>query len=739
MKLSLSIIALLLLFVEARGKEIKEILLLQSYHTGYQWTDDITRGVMDGIGPKDETRVFVEYMDYKRFQNKATFYELENLYKFKYSELDIDGIICADNYAFEFFLEKGDSIWNKNIPVTVCGVNNIELFEYDAERIKGVKEDIDVRNTLNTIFLLQPNIDSLIIISDQTLSGKIFLNQFLDRLKRYNQRIPYQILDGSSYEEIRDTLKKIVPDHKAIILLSLYSNKYQVPVEMKDVGKELLEDINIPIYSFWNFLLGDFIVGGSLISGYDQGYEVASILKEKIENPDKHFEDLINTKHNLTFDFNLIKKYHLKYTNLPSRAIFLNKHIPFYVRFKKQLLYFLSTLIVLIGIIFLLMTNIIRRKNVELKLMESEERLELALNGANEGLWDIQLRSKNIVYNNNFATLLGYPSASELKIGITNWRQLFRPDDIPQIKEALLLHLHGAIPIFKLEIQMYTQSGTLRYFSINGKITERDLNDKPVRITGIIMDISAQKEFETRLKIAKDKAEESDRLKSSFLANMSHEIRTPMNAILGFSDILMCQDLNAEEKTSYLAQIKNSGENLLHIINDIVDISKIESGQLMIRKEKFDLNHLLNNIQFAGNALIKARNKPISLIIDKNIKETPHYIYSDPYRLEQIILNLVSNAVKFTHDGGIVLKYVNGENNMLTISVSDTGEGITPEDQLIIFERFRQAEKSSKKLLSGTGLGLSITKSLVHLLGGEISVESKPNHGSVFTFTIPSA
>ena len=738
MRLIITFILLTLTFAHLQGKKTKEILLLNSYHTGFQWTDDLTRGVIDGIGSGDETRVFVEYMDFKRFQNKAYFYELVNLYKFKYSELEFDGIICADNYAFEFFLENGDEIWAKDIPVMVCGVNNIEKKKYDTNRFKAVKEGIDVQNTLAALFKLQPQTDTLIVISDQTLTGKIFLNLFNECIEKLSTTIPYKIIDGSNYETTQRKLKEISFENKAIILLSLYSTKQNVPIEMKYIGKELLKNIDIPIYSFWNFLLDDFIIGGSLISAYDHGHMTAELMNKRIESPQEHIPNYTKTKHNLTFDFNLIKKYNLNYESLPEYTNFDNKQTPFYIRFKKQLIYFLTTLIILFIIILLLMTNIIRRKNVELKLIESEERLELALNGANEGLWDIQLRNKKIVFNNNFATLLGYESPNAMNINMRNWQKLFRAEDIHKIRRTLILHLKGITPILKLDIQIFNRQGILQYFLINGKITERNLNNIPMRLTGIIMNISAQKEFESQLKIAKNKAIESDRLKSSFLANMSHEIRTPMNAILGFSDILMCQDLSIDEKEDYLAQIKNSGENLLHIINDIVDISKIESGQLTIRNEKFDLNHLLKNVEYAGNALIKSKNKTITLTTECNNINTPKYINSDPFRLEQVLLNLISNAVKFTHKGGIILKYNTEPDGTFTFSVSDSGEGISLEDQPIIFERFRQVEQSSTTLQSGTGLGLSITKSLVHMLGGKISVASEINKGSIFTFTIPS-
>ncbi len=714
----------------------KDILLLNSYHTGFKWTEGITTGVLEAAIPKEEYRVFVEYMDYKRFQHKDYFYELSTLYKYKYGDTQIDGIICADNYAFDFFLVNGDNIWNNQIPVSICGVNNIETYEYDHQRITGIKETIDFLGTLKLAQQLQPDLDTFIVISDNTLSGNIFLNQFQNKIKQLSKPTSYIIYDGSDYDALKTKLENTNPKNKAIILLSLYSHKNNIPMEMIDIGKELTHNLNIPIYSFWNFLLGDFIVGGSLLSPYDQGYQAANLIIDQINNPQNSQRELLPSTYDLTVDFKLIQNLQLDESKIPSNAIIINKETPFYIRFKQELIFFLSTLIVLVSIIMFLINNIIKRKKTELKLIESEKRLELAINSANEGLWDILLPERKTIYNKNLANLFGYKHEHELDISVYNWRSYFPQEELLQIKEAFLIHTKGITPYFKIETPIFQKDGTLRHVALHGKVTER-IDSKPSRITGVIMDISAQKEFETQLKIAKDKAEESDRLKSSFLANMSHEIRTPMNAILGFSDILMSQELSAKEMGSYLLQIKNSGENLLNIINDIVDISKIESGQLTIRKEKFNLNELLNNIESSTRVLIKTKNKSISAkFIKESVNET-FLFYCDPFRLEQILLNLISNAVKFTQKGGIVVQYAN-HNTYLKFTVKDTGEGISEKDQEIIFERFRQAENSSRKLLSGTGLGLSITKSLVELLGGKIVVSSKVNKGSTFTVYLPT-
>ncbi len=734
MKFLLLLFTILFNINNIRANEIKEVLLLNSYHPGFQWTDDITKGVLDGIGDLSSNRVFVEYMDFKRFPKKDYINEITQFYLKKYNNIKLDGIICADNFAFEYFLSHGDSIWDRNIPVSVCGVNNIEEFDYDKDRIKVVKEELDIKNTLNNAFLLNPNTDTLIVISDHTLSGEIFLSQFLNGLATYYPEFPYVIIDASNYESIERKLAHLKKENKIIILLSLYSNKYDIPIEMKYLGMDLLSNIDIPIYSFWEFLLGDFIVGGSIINSYNQGYDAAKLLSQRLNNPDVRLSDYTPCKHNYQYDFIQIEKYNLDYKKLPKNTTFINRIEPFYIKHKKKLIFYISILSILIILNILLITNSIRRRRIQNKLTESEKRLELALESANEGFWDISLKNKKVVINKKFSDLLGYNSPDEIKIDITNWQEFIYPKDLKRIYKNWKKYSSGKTSLFKAEARIYLKSKRLKWFSIHGKITDKDNENNTLRLTGVLMDISEQKSFEIKLKKAKEKAEESDKLKSRFLANMSHEIRTPMNAILGFSDILLYQDLESFEQSGYLDQIKTSGENLLNIINDIVDISKIESDQLQIRNEKFELERVLKHISYSVEALIKSKKKEISFKIIN--KDNSLVLNTDPFRMEQVLLNLLSNAVKFTNEGEIRLQIEVIDKTVLLIKVIDTGEGIAPEDIDIIFERFRQAERTTK-INAGTGLGLSITRSLIELMGGFISVKSQLNKGSVFTISLP--
>jgi CheY-like chemotaxis protein/nitrogen-specific signal transduction histidine kinase len=238
------------------------------------------------------------------------------------------------------------------------------------------------------------------------------------------------------------------------------------------------------------------------------------------------------------------------------------------------------------------------------------------------------------------------------------------------------------------------------------------------------------------LQKAKFKAEESDRLKTAFLANMSHEIRTPMNAIIGFSDLLNAELPADSVLTEYIIQIQNSGRLLIKIIDDILDIAKIEAGELNVAIEKCEINSLLDDLHQHYNGIVRINNLPIEITLRKD-SSVPVYFHSDPYRIRQIINNLINNAIKFTSEGSIEFGY-RIENETVCFFVKDTGIGIPAAKQDIVFERFRQVDESMTRKYGGTGLGLSIVKNLVGLLDGNIHLSSEEGRGSEFTFTIPA-
>ncbi|MFO8000114.1 MAG: ATP-binding protein [Marinilabilia sp.] len=721
--------------MKAEDESFQNILLLNSYHSTFKWTSDITRGVLDEFADPGKYRVFVEHLDAKRFQNEKLTKDFSVVFARKYDFTNIDGVIISDNKAFDFFLEHGDEIWG-DVPVAFCGNNNIPDYDVDTTRFKGVDEQVNIDSTLQVIKTLQPGLEKLIVISDSTQSGTIFSRQFREVAEKNHPDLPYRLVNARTPSQLADTLQSICPEKKAIYLLSLYIDRNGITREMVREAGLIKDNCPAPVYSNWNFLFDDFMMGGVVIRGYDQGREAARILKELLKG-DHDRPWLTPPRETLAFDYKQLNKETINNKSLTSKALLINKPEDFFDQFRREMLIAFLILVVLISIIIILLRIINQKRRIEKKLIKSESRLEMALEGANEGLWDADLMSGKIFLSQQFAKLLHYDTPGEIDFNTENYANLFHPEDRSQIPEAFQMHKNGNTPLFICEARIRKKSGHFNWFSIHGKITERDTAKRPLRMTGTITDIQAQKEFENQLKMSKEQAEEGDRLKSAFLANMSHEIRTPMNAILGFTDLLMNDFIDTPDYDQYLGMIKNSGENLLNLINDIIDISKIESGQLKIQCEHVDVHEILEKLENIAQNLINQKNKKLRFRVTHDVPDKQFYIHTDPYRLQQILLNLITNAIKFTDTGEIEVGYKLHDQRTLIFFVKDTGKGIAPAHKNIIFERFRQIDETSIKNQGGTGLGLAITKSLVTMMNGEIWLQSEREKGAVFSFSLP--
>lgn len=715
---------------------LTDILLINSYHYTFKWTNDITNAVVKELPEADDYRISIEYLDTKRF----SFQRQEVLYveylKEKYRTLDIKGIICSDNDAFEFVLKQGKEIWG-DVPVTFCGVN--ELFKYDINSTNyfGVEEEIAIAQTLELILTLQPDLKELIVVSDSTLNGILFADQFLRAARAINFPVDYDLIYATSVELLGETLKEVDPEKRAILLLSLYLPRNGAVKDMILEADFLKSCLDVPVYGTWDFLFGGFILGGVINTGEEQGRLAAQLLKRKLAGETFPPGYLVKPTQTMVVDYNKLKYYNIDLSLVPKNALVLHEPENYFRKYRQEILIVCSVLGFLIVINIILLRLLNEKRIAEAKLRKSEERLELALDGANVGLWDIDLENKAVYINKWVSGLLGYGDSGIAHVTIGDWIKTCHPDDLGQVNEVLHMHLSGKVHDFNTEARLQTSSGEYKWFSLHGKVVEVDQNSTPRRMIGLMLDIDMQKQFEEQLRIAKEKAEESDRLKSSFLANVSHEIRTPMNAILGFSDILLDASIQKEDSLKFLSLIRSSGESLLALINDIIDISKIESGQFNVVIGKFDLHLLFDKISHIASTLINTYNRDIELIIEKGVDQASLFIESDQYRLEQIINNLISNAIKFTSRGHVILSYTIPDNNTLEIRVTDTGRGISKEDQGVIFERFRQINPDPKINIGGTGLGLAISKSITELLGGTICVDSAPDQGATFRVRIP--
>ncbi|WP_421918035.1 PAS domain S-box protein [Marinifilum sp.] len=376
------------------------------------------------------------------------------------------------------------------------------------------------------------------------------------------------------------------------------------------------------------------------------------------------------------------------------------------------------------------------RKNAIQQIYNERARLETILETVPEMIWLKDCKGKYLNCNKNFADFIGVKEES--LIGHSD-------HDIYKGKEIADFY-------YKKDLEVIESGSTIRFVNIaNSARSDKEILTETIKtpmydskgeivgVLGVSRDITEIKKAEEELRQAKEKAEESDKLKSIFLANMSHEIRTPMNAIMGFTELIIDSDIEQVERMQYVNIIQQSGSRLLQIIDDIVDLSKLEMNQIAIKKSDFNLVDLIKeSIDInKNNELIKTKPN-LKLAFKVNPMLADLKLYSDGNRIQQILDNLIDNSIKFSESGTVEVGcnlIKEDERHFVEVYVKDEGIGIPEDRHEIIFERFRQGDE--EHFIDGTGLGLSICKGLVDLLGGKIRFESEFEIGSTFYFTIP--
>lgn len=375
--------------------------------------------------------------------------------------------------------------------------------------------------------------------------------------------------------------------------------------------------------------------------------------------------------------------------------------------------------------------DITDRKRAEQALRESEQRQSLALEAADQGLWDLNLTEGTAYVNERYAAMLGY-QREELPSGIEGPFALMHPDDKDRVRQQAIDYVEGRRPDYRVEFRLRHADGSWRWILSQGQLVERATDGAPVRMVGTHIDVTEQREFEERLRVAKEAAESATRAKSEFLAMMSHEIRTPLNGVLGMTSLLLETELT-EDQREFVSTIRVSGDALLRIINDILDFSRIEANRLELEKIDFDLHSVVRNALDLNIERAYQKGLELHAYIDPGV---PARVAGDPGRVRQILLNYLSNALKFTSTGSVHLRvFSEADSGLIRFCVTDTGIGVPDEQKARLFSPFTQADSSTTRRYGGTGLGLAICRRLAGLMDGEAGFDSQVGVGSTFWFT----
>ena len=377
-----------------------------------------------------------------------------------------------------------------------------------------------------------------------------------------------------------------------------------------------------------------------------------------------------------------------------------------------------------------------KRSAAEIALTEREEIFRLAVEGTQDGVFDWNIKRDEVYFSDQYIAMLGY-EPEEFSGTFDDFLDKLHPEEKDNVMEYVDLYLEGQLSEYSNTFRMKHKSGRWIWINARGKLV-KDKFGKAIRMVGAHTDVSAAKEYELRWQESKNKAEEANRAKSDFLAHMSHEIRTPLTVISGVAEVLdKDKDSMGEKHRSLVRVLYSSAATLKDIISFVLDFSKIESGEMELEEEVFDLRQAFEHLISIKS--VKAAEKNLEFTFDfESVKNLQ--FYGDSVRLRQILLNLIGNAIKFTDKGYVRVTAKTRKKDgvsVLLVKVEDTGIGIKKEHIGIIFERFKQADSSVSRRFGGTGLGLPISRRLANLMGGDIQVESKPGKGSTFSLILP--
>lgn len=663
-----------------------------------------------------------------------------------------DIILVNDDQA-TYTLMKCGHPFVKKVPVVFSGVNfpNWDLLE-KYPNVTGSWDKIDYKENLRLIDQ-QMGKSRIYINYDKTSLGQLAFRELIKAVDtsryvlNYNQ-LAFQLndpdfkVDSMTFRtEMR--MKAIRPSKNVIHFMPF----------RKANGEFLLSNINgtYPYCVFFNirydytsaglskmFVTPSFtavreifninveVLGGYFCSNRIQAAEQARLAAKILSGTPVSSVPIVESPKEYLYDWGEMQRLGISKEEVPTNVHIIN--MPISERYKIGVFIASSLgvilLLALIGYLFYLYWREARRRKAVLaNLKQEKEHLSLALEGGNIFAWKLQ--SGTFRFDNEF---FSYVNISPREIPLDELYEMVHPDDRQSLRSLIDFICTGTISHHILQYRCDFNGKGYQWWEFRYGSLE-DANDGYV-INGLCLNIQNIKDTEEVLISAREKAEESDRMKSAFLANMSHEIRTPLNAIVGFSNLMNSEEvLEPEEREQFVKLINTNSDLLLKLINDILDLSRMESGKMSFVFDRHDLNVLINEIYCTFQLMM-----PEGVELRMRVPEIPVVVAVDPYRLKQVLSNFINNAIKFTTSGYIeVGYYFCTKGDCLHIYVEDTGIGIPEEKQKQVFDRFCKLDEFAQ----GTGLGLAICQVIAQRFGGEIQLKSEYGKGSRFTLTLP--
>jgi two-component system cell cycle sensor histidine kinase/response regulator CckA len=714
------------------GQEAKEVFVLHSYHQGYPFTDNETRGIFDALGKSDiKIETYVTYMDTKRIPVTSQYFaQIKELIKKGYKGVRFHAVLVCDNDALDFMRKYRDELFPE-VPVVFTGINDFNERMLDGRKdITGITENADYAGTIRIALKLRPATKNIVVVTDDTTTGKAHRAEIEKIRPDFPQSLgfTYLSLADTTLNELAQKLSKLNSDN-IVLLVQHFVDKNGISYSVQEGTVLLAKSSSVPVFVTTDSRMGLGVLGGHLIGGYFQGETAAQVVLQILRGADvSSIPIVLESPNRYLFDYRVMQRFNIAESDLPQESILVNKPVSILDEYRPYLIIVFCAFIVLSGILVYLLLEIRKRKKIEGELRESQIKYSRLIDTANEGVWAIDENKKTTFVNPRMAQMLGYDP--EEMIGQTVDSFLFQ-EDLADHAERMIKRCHGESEIYE---RRFRKKDGQPLWAINSAAPLMSTTGQFQGAFAMVTDVSERRNLENQLR-------QSQKMESiGILAGgIAHDFNNILSAIIGYGNLVLMKMAKDEPQRLNIEYMLEASDRAAHLTKDLLLFSRKQIGE----RKPIDLNDIIRKVE---NFLKRVIGEDIEC--RKILGDEVFPILGDQHQIEQVFVNLATNARDAMPKGGIftittdsvklddeffaVQGHCKPGKYVLAI-ISDTGQGIEERTRQHIFDPFF----TTKGVGKGTGLGLAVVYGIVKQHEGFIDVYSEPGMGTTFKIYLP--